>query len=794
MGQGALGDVVVLELGTGVAGPYCGKLLADLGAQVIKVEPPGGDPLRGDGPLHNGESAFFNWLNAGKLGVELDAADARVRALAAKADIIVHGLMGAQADQFETAAREANSHAVIISITPYGRSGERSHWKASPLTEYATSGYGYIAGDPSRAPLSLPGYQAEFHAGLHAATAALAGLSHARDTGEGQLVEISRQEAFLNDHSWLTTIWTHQGVVQQRTGSLYAKCLDGYIFLFNLVAYPDLFVLTERFDKLDDLELQLPLNWMARFAEVFEIFQAYAATRTKQEIYHATQELRIAVTPVSTMEDLANSTHLEARQYFGEVIAGGASFKAPGFPYKLTGTPCAVQGPAPALGQHNEQVFAPRFEWANAAVPHHRPVHAPETPQGPLAGLRVIEMTANWAGPIAGRHLADLGADVIKIELATKPATRALAWVANDLWPEHFNRSGYFNKLNRNKRTVCLNVADPAGRAAFLQLIETADVLIENNSARVMGQLGIGWDTLEQLNPRLVMCSMSGFGATGPERNYSAYGSNIETASGLASLLGYDNTQYFGTGTFYADPVTGNHGSVAILAALHARRTTGKGQWIDMALLEAVNPFIAQQFLEYSVTGAVPQPMGNRSAVYSPQDVYPTFGTDCWLALTVRDGEEWDGLCTVLGRDDWKQDDSLRSAEGRRARAAEIDEAIRTWLSVLDHVTAAEKLQEAGVPAAPVMPNWQLASDNHLHDRGYFVRIRHPEAGTFNFPGFPWRFSRTPASVRRPAPMFAEHNREVFAGVIGMSEDEIEALYAAGVTRDDPDYAELGSL
>ena len=482
MAEGALDDVVVVELANGVAGPYAAKLLADLGAQVVKVEPPAGDPLRREPPFHGGESAFFNWMNGNKYGVQFDSGDPILRALVGKADIVIHDLQGQQAAAFDSMARKTNTRAVVLSLTPYGRSGTRAHWKASALTGYATGGYHYFAGDPAREPLALPGYQAEFHAGVHGAIAALAGLWHARESGEGQLVEISHQEATLSDHAWLTTSWTHQGKVQSRTGSLFAKCADGYIYLFNLVPYPNLFVLMERFDLLEDEDLQLPLNWMARFGEVYAVFSEWAATRTKQEIYHACQELRIAASPVNTMEDIATNQQLLARDLFESVRAGDASFQAPGFPYRLTETPAANRMPAPALGEHNTTVIAPRFAWANAGVqwPHRHEVDtgAIQRTHGPLEGLRLIEMTANWAGPIAGRHLADLGADVIKIELATKPATRALVWVPDELWPRHFNRSGYFNKLNRNKRAICLDVSRPEGREVLLAHRLLAHVLL----------------------------------------------------------------------------------------------------------------------------------------------------------------------------------------------------------------------------------------------------------------------------------------------------------------------------
>ncbi|HKS91097.1 MAG TPA: CoA transferase, partial [Tepidiformaceae bacterium] len=745
------------------------------------------------------DSLFFNYLNANKLGVELEWDDRRIAALASHADIVIQDLRGDDADELDATLSAANPVAVVLSLTPYGRSGPRADWSASALTEWATGGYHYFGGDPAREPIALPGYQAEFHAGLHGAVAALAGLWHARNTGEGQRIELSHQEAVLTNHAWLTTSWTHMGQVQRRTGSLYAKCADGFVYLFNLAPYPNLFVLMERFDLLEDEALQDPQTWVMRFDEVFAAFSQWAATRSKQEVFHACQELRIAASPVNTMEDVANSEQLAARDWFGTVEANGRSFIAPGFPYKLMGTPCESRIPAPTLGQHTAEVLSPTFSWANDGVTRPATQSSSLSPQssrsGPLSGIRLIEVTANWAGPAGGRDFADLGAEVIKIELATKPATRALIYAGGDVaWPQFYNRAGYFNKLNRNKKAISLDLSKPRGREVFLQLVAKADAVLENNAARVMAQLHLAYDDMAAANPGIIMCSMSGFGNTGPERNYSAYGSNIETISGLASLLGYRAGEFYGTGSFYADPTTGHHGAVALLAALHARRRTGRGQWIDMALLEAVAPFFGQQFLEYSATGVSPTPLGNGHPSYSPQGVYPTAGADCWIALSVRNQREWIGLANRIGRPDMADDTTFDSAEGRRSAAAQIDDAIRDWCATRDHNEAADLLQSVGVPAAPVMANWELFSDNHLNDRGFFVPMRHEKAGTFAFPGFPWRFERTPAAMQCPAPMFAEHNDDVFRRLLGLSPAEIHELYETGITTDGPRYAGGPSL
>lgn len=781
----SLQDVVVVELSVGVAGSYATRLLTELGACTFKVEPISGDPIRKSQPLiatkSGNVSAFYTWLNAGKHSVVLPLLgedDDRIDELYRRADIVFHSEQGFRADQLEEKITTINPLAVVVSITPYGRSGIRKDWVASPLTEYATGGYHFFSGDPLREPIALPGYQVEFHAAQHAAFAGLAGFYNACSTGEGQIVELSHQEAILSDHAWLTTIWTHQGQVQRREGATFIPCSDGHVFLFHLVPYPNLFALIERFDLLEDETWQQPQVWQERYSEVIEAFSDWAKDRTKQEIYHAAQEFRIAVTPLNDMADVLRSDQLLSRNWFSSISVGEENIVAPGSPYKLSRTPCVQFAEAEVLGASTELIFGNNFPWPVQRKTIGK-ARESESANGPLEGLRVIEVTANWAGPIAGRHFGDLGADVLKIELDTKPATRALAYVPADFWPNHYHRAGYFNKLNRNKRAICLNLATDEGRSLFLQLVESVDVVLENNAARVMKQLGIGYDDLSEVNPSLVMCSLSGFGATGPECNYSAYGSNIETISGLSSVLGYKDGDYYTTGSFYADPTAGNHAAISLLAAVHAAQRDGEGQWIDLSLLEAVLPFFSQELLSYTSSDVIPVPRGNSSDSFYFQGVFPTAGSDCWLAVSLHTEEEARRVLHLL--------------KNYEAESEGIEEVLRDWALQVDHISAANFLQSEGLIAAPVMPNWEIVSDNHLNERGFFRMISHPVAGTHLFPGFPWRFEKTPAKIYRPAPLFAEHNNEVFSD-LGLTPSAIKDLIAKGITAEDPVYGDGPSL
>jgi crotonobetainyl-CoA:carnitine CoA-transferase CaiB-like acyl-CoA transferase len=404
----------------------------------------------------------------------------------------------------------------------------------------------------------------------------------------------------------------------------------------------------------------------------------------------------------------------------------------------------------------------------------------------------VIEVTGNWAGPLVGRHMGDLGAEVIKVEHVQRPATRALWYPGNEPGKRPYNRAGYFNNLNRSKLDVSLDLSSDEGRELFIRLAEQADVVVENNSARVMPNLGLSWDVLSARNPRLVMASISGFGASGPERDYVAYGANIEASSGLAAVTGYhdDDTPYRAN-TFYADPITGNYATISILAALRAREASGRGQWIDLSLNECAASFFGDAFVAYQQDGELPPQRGNRHPEYAPQGAYQTVGDDDWLAFTVRDDDEWRALCAVLERGDWLEDSELASAEGRRARHDELDAGISEWAAPLDHREAADLLQVAGIPAAPVLANYELVTDPHLHEREFYIPITHPEAGVLPFAGMPWKLSRTPGRVSRPAPLFAEHNDYVLGDLLGLDQGERAALEASGVAGREPEIGPI---
>ena len=760
----ALDGVLVLELASSVSGAFAGKLLADLGARVVMLEPTGGSAIR--------EHRLFEYVAGGKESVVVD--DVALAGWLAAADVV---LTDATSPWHDAAVAGRSAATVLVDVSPFGRSGPYAGWASSDLVTWAMGGYLYFTGPPDREPIWMPGPHAQLHAAAHVAFAALVGLHERGRSGLGQRVEVAELDATLTAHAWLVSSWAACGQLLGRQPMDLVRAADGWVYVMRIVPKDELFVMIERPDLGEEnLTVDLP-TWGANVPRIFEAVAEWAKDKTVAEIVEFGQLLRVAVTPVVTGADVLADEQLAARHWWER--EGDVAF--PGQPYKLSVTPSARRGPAPALGAHSD---------ARPPVPPAPAAPAASYEAGfapPLEGLRIVEVTSNWAGPVAGRFLADLGSDNVKVEWSTRPATRALIWPGpyQDLQRQAHHRAMYFYEMNRNKRGVCVDLAKPDGRDAFLEMVRSADVVLENNSARVMPSLGLGYEDLKAVNPAIIMVSMSGYGGDGPHRDWVAYGANIETTSSLTSITGYPDGQLSRSTLYYADPVSGNYAAIAIMAALRHRDRTGEGQWIDISLNECGVTFCADALLSYQRTGSLRPPMANRDPDVAPQGVYRCIGTDNWVALTVRSGEEWRAVAELIGRPDLATDESLASVEGRHARHDELDAAISAWTAGLEQYEVAEMLQARGVPAGPVLANWQILPDPHIFERGMYETILHPVIGAYPETTWPWRFERTPARIARPAPLFAEHNREILTEA-GLSESQIASLYESGTTADEP--------
>lgn len=400
----------------------------------------------------------------------------------------------------------------------------------------------------------------------------------------------------------------------------------------------------------------------------------------------------------------------------------------------------------------------------------------------PLEGVRVADFTWVWAGPFCTLQLAHLGAEVIRVESSVRPCvTRMLP-----PWPEGqpgLNRSGYFNQYNQGKYSLALDLKLPEAVAVAKDLVRHCDIVCENFAAGVMDRLGLGYEELRAVRPDIIMISMSGYGATGPESGYVSYGPAQVPLSGLSSLTGYRGYPPMHVGVSYGDPTAGLHAAFAALAALWHREQTGEGQFIDLSQWETTIAVIPEGIIEYAWHGMQPERNGNRDPVMVPHGIFRCAGEQRWVAIAARDDAEWKQLARAIGRDDLANDESLASLTGRLRAVDEIELAIEQWTTQHSPQEVTAILQSAGVAAFPCYDSRDLAEDQHLRAEGFFVELDHPEVGRKLHLGIPWKLSATPCSIRRPAPLLGEHTDYVLGTILGYDRQRIDELRDSGVLR-----------
>jgi crotonobetainyl-CoA:carnitine CoA-transferase CaiB-like acyl-CoA transferase len=408
----------------------------------------------------------------------------------------------------------------------------------------------------------------------------------------------------------------------------------------------------------------------------------------------------------------------------------------------------------------------------------------------PLSGVRVLDLTRVYAGPTCTRILCDLGAEVIKIEGLTRIDNIRLAVLAdNNAEGDFWNRMGYFLFRNAGKRSLTLDFNDAQAVELFKRLVPHADVIAESFTPRVMAQHSLDYESLREIKPDLIMISLSGYGQSGPWRDYSAYGTGLEPASGLSSYTGYRGDEPLRTGISFTDPYCGLMGAGAVLAALHYKGRSGKGQHIDLSEHEAAIPMGGYALMDYVLNGREPQRIGNRSPWFAPQGCYPCRRDDNWLVLTVRNDGEWQAFCGAVGRPEWAEEERFADVLGRHRYHDELDELIASWTREQDHIEAMHLLQGAGVIAAAVLNPKQVLLDPHLRQRGYFDMVEHAEEVRPVPKQLGARFSAFDVGARGDAPRLGEHNREVLQGLLGLSDEEMAGLQEAKVIGDTPEFA-----
>ena len=800
--QLALAGLRVLEIGSGAALAYAGKIFADFGAEVIKVEDSEGDPLRAVPPLltssdTESQSALNAWLNTNKRNVTLGGKrfeeHAWLSRLAKTCDVVLdaraldEGIEVLKRPVYGARVAENRENVPIeVCLTWFGESGPYSDFVGTPAVCRALAGAVYGSGAVEGPPHLPHDVQTEIVAGIGAFSSAISALLGESDGSRRYVLSI-HEVAF-------SVVEMEAGMVQDgrhpkarlgvnrfcttHPGGIY-KTRKGWIGIFAHTG-PQWAALCSAVGHPQHAQDPRFVNGPTRIKhadEIDEFLVPALLAKTADEWFEELGKAKFPAVIVPTMEELlAQQVHRE-RGAFVPVTSGNSQFEGVVVPFPLGDAGPLPGGAAPTMGADN--LFY-RTDQALASKVHRT---AAEVMVPPLRKIRVIDLTMGWAGPLAARTLADFGAEVIKVE-----GTQYPDWWRGTHYTEAFYQERLYEKnsnfalMNRNKLGITLDLTRQEGRAVLLDLVETADIVIENYSTEVLSKLGLDYAALSKVNSQLVMVSMPAFGAGNAWSSTRAYGGTLEQASGLPHHTGFPQNPPSLTSYAYGDPIGGWNGGAAALLSLFVKARTGKGRHVNLSQVECMLPMAASFIVEQSACGKTTPRNGNAHPIFFPHGVYPCAGNDEWLVLSVTNETQWQALVNVIHAHHFRTDLSMNHAKGRRSQQQLIDAQISAWSRQRSADTAMRKLQTAGVGAGVVRPVWHVLNDPHLKHRGFFTKIPRAYLGEY-LATTPWfRETDSPTRIVRPAPTLGEHSREVFWRVLGMTQEQQQELEDRGIT------------
>lgn len=794
----------VLDL-TNEHGLLCGQLLADLGADVIQIEPPGGSSARRVGPRWKDEpglerSLFWWAYTRNKRGIVLDVDDEadreRLRELVRGADFLIEsetpGRLAKLGLGYEDLAA-INPGLVYVSISPFGQSGPKAEWQATDLTVMAASGCAYLSGDAERSPIRVRVPQAHAHAGADAAVGALIAHAERKRSGRGQHVDVSAQQSatlatmfrILDAPLEQTPAQRVSGGVQVGRAFLKSRypLSDGWVILG-----PGFLRSTGHFMKrlltwATELGFGDPawIEWdwgnfalgllteeiaAETYEPVDEALTALFASRTTAEVMREAVERRLLIAPLLDMGQIVDSEQFADRGFALPVPhpeAGAISY--PGAWAKFGGVPLDMQRPSPRLDEHGAEV---RSEATRSPA-----ATGSKAPARPLEGVKILDLFWVLAGPGSTRMLADYGATVVRVESAGHLDTLRV------IPPYHYSNphpecSGCFQSANANKLGISVDLGTEAGREVVLDLVRWADVVTESFAPGVIASYGLDWETLRKVNPRLVMISSCLMGQTGPWRTFTGFGNLAATVTGFQQLASWPGHPPSGPYGAYTDFIAVRYNALSILAALEYRDRTGEGQYIDHSQAETALHFLAPAVLDYTVNGRIQGAAGNHDWDCSPHGFFPVLGEDRWVAIAIRDDADWRGLCDVMGRPD---------LEGRRSETDVVEQAIADWTRSREAADVERALQARGVPVHEALKTPDLFEDPQLQLRGHFVETAHDIFATTTVESTRLLLSRSAPRVPERALSIGRDNRLVLETILGYPEERIDSLLESEVMR-----------
>jgi crotonobetainyl-CoA:carnitine CoA-transferase CaiB-like acyl-CoA transferase len=760
---------------------------------VIKVESPDGDPLRrwsasGAVVPPDADGALFNFLNASKQSIVVQSESAddleSLHELLASADVVVWSRGSPVAEHATLDPREVlrtHPHLIVTSITPFGLEGP---WTDKPATEFTMQAWsgatvGLARGRPDRAPVFVGGQIGEWLSGVFAAIGTLA--ASRRRQSDGELVDVSMLEAMAMCLTYYPVTFCDQlgrpmrrrrfvptpGVGAARDGLMGLGCGTGQQWL-------DFCAMVEHPEWTEDPKLFVDRTALA------PVIDGWIAEHTVEEVLDLASAFRIPNAPIANGSNVTSFAHFRERGTFVANPRDGTANPRP--PFRLGAAHLRSPEPAPRLGEHSIGAALQgeaRSGTRTAAVPAALP----------FQGLRVLDMTAYWAGPLAGHLLALLGAEVIHLESSTRPDGARLVGGVPQTEDRFWERGPIFSALNTNKKSLTIDLRDPRGIDLLRRFVATCDVVVENYTPRVLDELGIDYETLREDRPDLIMLRMPGFGLDGPWRDLSAFAFVIEDASGLTSLTGHPDLLPFEP-YCVGDPNAGLHALFGLMLALEHREKTGEGGLVEAAMVDAAVNVAAEQPIEHSAYGALLSRGGNRGPCAAPQNLYQVAGPDeygrddCWVAIAVATDEQWMSLRCALGEPTVIADPGLATAAGRVREHDRIDAFLQEWCRARSADEVVERLWDAGVPVGKVELPHRQPELPQLAFRKFFEEVNHPVTGRSRYSTLPMRFSRGPERFHgRHAPLLGEHNAELL-GELGLTRSELGALEADGIIGD----------
>ncbi len=823
----ALEGIRVLDLSTSL-GEATGRILADLGAEVIKIEPPGGCAARFAPPFKSPPSAarhrpeapdgdpeqslFWKAWGRGKRSVVLDLDDEadhkRLLALVETADILIESSTPGEMDARGLGAdamRKLNPMLLYVSVSPFGQTGPHAKYPATDLTISAAGGFLNMNGDGNRPPLPV-GLPETAHLGATQAAADVLMALYARNrSGEGQHLDSSVQAAVL----WSLMYVTGFGALGQdapqsgedranRTGSMpvfpgldlpvIEECKDGYLAIVLVLGAQGAFGFNAAMNWIGEqggLDADLmEVDWMTWIQQLqegkmelemalraVEQFKAHLKTMTKSEVQEQAVRQKWLISPVYLASDLLEDRQLKARDFWVDVDGQ----KLPGPFAILSETPIVYDRAAPTLGQDQALVDSA----ASLAQRPSPPTVASPAPRTKIfEGLKVADFSWIAAGPLISKDLANLGATVLRVETESRIDT--LRFIPPWIGDPGTTTGHTAANMNQSKLGIAIDFTKPEGLAVAHKMVEWADVVVENFTPGTAERIGLDYETLRKINPNIIMIYSCMRGQTGPERKHTGFGIHGSALGGFTAITGWPDRKPNSPWGAYTDFISPRYAQAALCAALHHRDKTGEGQLIDISQIETGIHFLAPAILDYQINGRVLERPGHDSEWGCPHGVYPANAKERYIAIETRTAEQWHSLCGVIPALAKLGGEEMDSVDVRISRRKEIDDIITSWAAQQDCFEGADQLCQAGAPAYAPLRATDYHANPQLKDRGFFIELPHGGFGKSIFDGPVTTFSATPSTPIHAGPLIGEHTFEVMKDILGYSDDEISEIAAAG--------------